>query len=59
MAPQHLRTCFAAHRRRYSRALELLLTAVTAPTLVLNAITASGRAAGCAEVRIAVCLVFL
>lgn len=26
-------------RRRYARALELLLTALTAPTLVLNAIT--------------------
>ena len=28
-----------ACRRRYPRALELLLTALTAPTMVLNAIT--------------------
>lgn len=33
MRPTRLR------RRRYKRALELLLTALTAPTLVLNAIT--------------------
>ena len=36
---RHLLLCCAACRRRYPRALELLLAAVTLPTLVMNAIT--------------------